>query len=213
MTEYKLTKRKLQSLESRKKIFQTAIGLIKKKGFDRVTIDEICSTANVSKGLFYNYFSSKDQIVVEQFLEIDNYYRDAVEKHLTDFKGIEKLLKFIVFQMKYCRHALGRNLIRNVYRSLIMSGKTGHIMLDEGRYLYTFLRETVEEAKNMGELPLDVNTKEICLKIVVIMRGAIYSWCLYDRDFNLEDTAVEMISAFMKGIQSRRKEGLVTQIR
>ncbi len=213
MARSNLTKRKLQSLESRKRIFQTAIGLIKKKGFDRVTIEEICSAANVSKGLFYNYFSSKDQIVVEQFLDVDNYYKGAVEKHLRDFKGIEKLLKFVVFQMKYIRHALGKHLIRNVYRSLIMSGKTGHIMLDEGRYLYTFLRETVEEAKNMGELPLNVDTREICTKIVVIMRGAIYSWCLYDRDFNLEDTAVEMISAFMKGIQSRRKESMVTQIR
>ena len=198
-----LTKRKLQSLESRKKIFEVAIRLIKDRGFDKVTIEEICSEAKVSKGLFYNYFSSKDQIVVEQFLEIDKYYKEIVENDLNNYSGIEKLLEFVKLQLKYGQYRMGKDLMRNVYRSLIMTSKTGHIVLDDSRFLYTFLTDTIKEAQKMKELPRNLDANEIGDSIAVLMRGLFYNWCLYERDFNLEKMGMKIISTFLKGLRAK----------
>lgn len=198
-----LTKRKLQSIESREKIFKSAISMIKSKGFDKVTIEDICAQAKVSKGLFYNYFSSKDQIVVEQFLEIDKYYKEIDEKDLKKYSGVEKLLKFIRLQVKYGKYRMGKDLVRNVYRNLIMTGKTGHIVLGQDRFLYTFLIDIIKEAQEMGELPSNLNSKEIAHYIAVLMRGMFYNWCLYERDINLEKMSIKIISTFLKGLNPK----------
>jgi TetR/AcrR family transcriptional regulator, fatty acid metabolism regulator protein len=200
MLKNNLTKRKLQSLKSREKIFGAAISLIKKKGFEQVTIEEIITEAKVSTGSFYNYFNSKDQIILEQFLEIDKYYKKIVKKDLRDYRGIDKLLNFVIFQMRYSTYRMGKDLLRNVYRSLIMTSNMGHIMLDEHRFLYKFLSDTIEEAQEMGELSGDLNNSEIAHYIAVLMRGITYNWCLHERDFNLEKTAIKVISTFLKGL-------------
>jgi TetR/AcrR family transcriptional regulator, fatty acid metabolism regulator protein len=196
-----ITKRKLQSIKSRERIFKSAISMIQSKGFDKVTIEDICAEAKVSKGLFYNYFSSKDQIVVEQFLEIDKYYKEIVEKDLKEYSGIEKLLKFIRLQTKYAKYRMGKDFLRNVYRNLIMNSKTGHIILSEDRFLYTFLIDIIQEAQEIGELPRDLNSKEIADHIAVLMRGMFYNWCLYERDIHLEKMSIKIISTYLKGLK------------
>ncbi|KES03347.1 TetR family transcriptional regulator [Streptomyces toyocaensis] len=56
-------KRRLVSDE----LSEAALQLLASKGFDAVTIDEIATTAGVSKRTFFRYFASKEDVVV-QFL-------------------------------------------------------------------------------------------------------------------------------------------------
>ena len=49
MEQEKLTQRKQQALDTRRKIFNTALNLIKEKGFDKVSVDDICAACGVSK--------------------------------------------------------------------------------------------------------------------------------------------------------------------
>lgn len=46
-----------------RKLIETAAQLFFKHGFKRVTVEEICKTANVSKVTFYRYFSGKDTLI------------------------------------------------------------------------------------------------------------------------------------------------------
>lgn len=48
--------------ETRLRIEDCATELILARGFDQVTIDEICEKADVSRRTFFNYFDSKDQV-------------------------------------------------------------------------------------------------------------------------------------------------------
>ncbi|GGY01267.1 acyl-CoA-like ligand-binding transcription factor [Streptomyces hiroshimensis] len=58
-----MRKRQLVSNE----LTEAALQLLALKGFDAVTIDEIATTAGVSKRTFFRYFASKEDVVV-QFL-------------------------------------------------------------------------------------------------------------------------------------------------
>ena len=52
-------RRQLLKAGQRRRIYQAAIELFVKKGFDDVTVDEITRRADVAKGTFFNYFPTK----------------------------------------------------------------------------------------------------------------------------------------------------------
>ncbi len=52
-------------VESRKKILETATELLAEKGYGGTTMSELAKRAGVSKGLAYNYFGSKEEILAE----------------------------------------------------------------------------------------------------------------------------------------------------
>lgn len=54
---------------SKVKILSTALDLFSKKGFDNTSISDIAKAAGISKGLTYNYFKSKDELL-EQTLQM-----------------------------------------------------------------------------------------------------------------------------------------------
>ncbi len=48
----------------RRKIFEAALGLFEAQGYFATTVEQITGAAGVSKGLVYNYFSSKEELLV-----------------------------------------------------------------------------------------------------------------------------------------------------
>jgi len=193
-----LTTRKLQSLQSRQRIFDASITLIKEKGFDQVSIEEICEKAHVSKGLFYNYFDSKDAIIRHEFLEIDNEYR-RMAGTLKGKKGIARLKAVIRRQDRFIRNSMGWDLVKNVYRSLITN--TGDPILKKDRYFYTLLVEIARECQEAGEIRKDLKAEEVANQIAILMRGIIYNLCLYEESFSYEEMATRIILTYLSGLR------------
>lgn len=50
---------------SRQKILDAALEVFAKQGYHSATVDAIAKTAGISKGLMYNYFKSKDEVLNE----------------------------------------------------------------------------------------------------------------------------------------------------
>ena len=50
--------REEKAAATKEKIFSTAAALIKQKGYDNVTVNEICSKASIAKGSFYVLYRS-----------------------------------------------------------------------------------------------------------------------------------------------------------
>ena len=55
--------RELKRRRTRRSIEDAAITLIADRGYDDVTVEDICAEAEVSRRTFFNYFSSKDHAV------------------------------------------------------------------------------------------------------------------------------------------------------
>ncbi len=72
-----LLERRVKEKDSRKKlILKSARALFFKKGFNKVTVDEIAKSAELGKGSIYLYFDSKEEIYAQILLsDIDNFNR------------------------------------------------------------------------------------------------------------------------------------------
>ncbi len=54
--------RNIKNPSTKEKLLDTSIGLMLKKGFTATSVDEICQTAGLTKGSFFHYFESKEDL-------------------------------------------------------------------------------------------------------------------------------------------------------
>src|SRR5947209_19542655 len=57
-------RRQRRSAETRERLFRAALNLFAQKGFVETTVEDITEAADVGKGTFFNYFPSKDHILL-----------------------------------------------------------------------------------------------------------------------------------------------------
>ena len=58
-----LSRQQRKSQETREKIFQAAKKILQKKGYEELSIKNICEEAGVSNGSFYHHFKTKDDLL------------------------------------------------------------------------------------------------------------------------------------------------------
>jgi len=59
-----------QGAETRQRLYATAMGLITRRGYEATTLREIAKEANVSIGLLYRYFPSKQAVILAFYDEL-----------------------------------------------------------------------------------------------------------------------------------------------
>src|SRR5260370_688972 len=57
-------RRQRRSADIRERLFRAALNLFAQKGFAETTVEDITESADVGKGTFFNYFPSKDHILL-----------------------------------------------------------------------------------------------------------------------------------------------------
>ena len=58
-----ISRQQQKSRETREKIFQAAKRILQKKGYEELSIKNICEEAGVSNGSFYHHFKTKDDLL------------------------------------------------------------------------------------------------------------------------------------------------------
>ncbi len=92
------TKEQIEQIKKQKQqlIMQAALELFAKKGFHATSVEEIARRAGVSKGLIYNYFKSKKDILIaivnSLFVQMDQAFLQLDTKMLTA-KDLESYIR------------------------------------------------------------------------------------------------------------------------
>lgn len=182
----KLTQRSISALETKNAIFNAALMLFSKYGYDKVTIENITKHANVSKGNFYTHFDSKDSVLVEQFNRIDSYYINVFNKVSPNESASNRLRIIIEAMCDYCKNVCGINAIQVIYANQVSATKHVKILNNKERPFYSFLREIVTLGQSNGEFRDDIKSEDLVELIARFCRALLYDWCLYNNDFDLE---------------------------
>lgn len=197
--------RQLKALETKQRIFETALHLFRLKGYDRVSVDEIVQASSTSKGAFYTHFKSKHEIFLEQFKQIDAFYLDFQENLPEDVSPIEALCNMVYAQMEFLRGQLGLDLVRTIYINAL-NPESERFLLRFDRTLYTVVRNLVERAQDAGELTADLSATEITMLITRCMRGTLYDWCILGENMELAREGEKYIRIMLNGLSERFAE-------
>ncbi len=75
-----MSERGKKSERTRAKVFQTALGLFRERGFEQTTMREIAKGVGLSLGAAYHHFASKDALVLEYYRWMQSEHEARVER-------------------------------------------------------------------------------------------------------------------------------------
>jgi AcrR family transcriptional regulator len=85
-----------KSEETRTRILEAALAVFRERGFERATMREIATAAEVAVGAAYYYFESKDAIVMAFYERSQGEMRPKIEALLDKSKTLESRLRAVI---------------------------------------------------------------------------------------------------------------------
>ena len=173
MDEKAYISRKDQARLTKKKIFDTTMLLIKKRGYGKITIREICQQAQISIGTFYLYFSSKDEILLEIYNKIDQKVHFPMEESIC-----ESICQDFSIYLTTMTEMFHKELVCEIYRNCLASGENH--FLDQTRPLYQAVLHCLEQAAKTHLLITGQTALLICRKLHIFVQAYIFQWLTND---------------------------------
>jgi AcrR family transcriptional regulator len=187
------TKRKLQAIETRNRIYAAAIGLMERNGFENITIEQISKAADVSVGAFYHHFGSKNEILDEIFRRADDYFRENVLDKLSGATAKEKIISYFDHYARF-NVQMGVDHLSALYKT------QSRFFINSKRLMVTILRDVVTQGVRNGELTADLSPEEITDFLYATARGVAYAWCLHEGRFSLRERVNRYIGCQVKSL-------------
>ncbi|MEW8973786.1 MAG: TetR/AcrR family transcriptional regulator [Tissierellaceae bacterium] len=189
----KLTKRQLQAKNTQEKIYNVAIELIEKKGFNNITVAEICNTAGVSIGSFYNYFESKHSILDKIFKVADDFFLNVVANNLKGNTIQEQIVEYFHYYADFNADK-GLDFVKQLYTV------KNNLFATKGRHMQIVLQDIIEKGQRNGDITTEMTSEEIVDYLFISVRGAIYNWCLHDGTYDLSQFIDKYVERLIKSI-------------
>lgn len=197
--DVRLTKRQLQALETKDKIYSAAVKEINEKGFNNVSIEDITMAANVAKGSFYTHFESKEALVFYTFQQSDEMYRQAYEQ----VQGMDFLHMVTTFlRISYTAYELrGKGIIKAIITNYFAIPDRN--FYDKDRVLLQCLSGLVEAGKQQGVLREDIPTDQQVTMLLAAMVGVEVIWCFDEQGRSLADLMEYAVCVVAKGMMKQ----------
>lgn len=182
--------------EEKRRIFNIAVEMLKKKGYEKLSIRAICSEAGISIGSFYHYFSSKQELLSFYYDEAVENFRAATEKKLEGLDIREQLVQFYTWYAEYTTgfglefvtyYFSNQNQALNctTYNNVLINVTDG------------LLQRAVQ---NGYVIPDNKTIHDISVDVCVIVKGAIFDWCVRHGNFDLAAYIHDLLSRVMRGL-------------
>ena len=176
--------------------------LFSDRGIDAVTIDQIAASADVGKGTIYNYFRTKEDIVVAFMADFEREVQaklaalDVTGRPLHETLGAFLRLQFRIKEPhhRFVRVFLGQMFLRTE-QFLPYMAEIHALTMPANQALFRTLQER-------GALRADVSIADLVLVFTNIQLGLTALWAIEGPPFHGTTYAIEReITLFCEGLQ------------
>lgn len=198
----KKSTRKLKAAETKKRVYESAVALFKRKGFDQTSVDSIIEMAGVSKGTFYVHFESKVALMLEYIQGLDVDYENYVFSLFEELNNRSKLLLLTEKIADKMIDQVGIDLLKTIYEAQITKPVHVDAILDYNRRLYGLYKELLAQGVQQGEFKMGMDIDMFSNHCVISIRGFVYEWCVRYPQFNFKRELLQHFELLLDGIQN-----------
>ncbi len=183
-----MNKRLQQKRETMDRIFDAAWELCLQHGYECVSVADIAKKADVSVGLVYYHFGSKDAILDQGYIQFDEAMREGMEQAgYADPK--EKVKQLFLLYLKLIQRVTLRTAA-SVYGNQLLRGRD--YILDENHYMYAEMLEAFSNLCVPGN-----DTESYTCMVLCTLRGLILEWCCTGGQFDLIQRGTQFIDQLL----------------
>jgi AcrR family transcriptional regulator len=150
---------------------QAHLSLILEKGYEAITVDDICDAANVGRSTFYAHYTSKDDL---RRSGLEHLRKELVDRQkdvlATPGDVRDRILGFSMTMFEHARDHI------DLYRALV-GGRGGAIALGTIRQILSDLVRN-ELARTVDKKSTDVVPREVVVQYIVGAFMAVMTWWL-----------------------------------
>lgn len=191
---------KKDSKNTKSKIVSAAWKLFYEYGYEDTTVDEIIRESGTSKGSFYHYFKTKDELMGTLAYLFDEKYTEIWPDVLKVDSAFEKLIFMNERLFGMIEDSIAIDLVARLYSSQLVT-KGEKQFIDYSRVYYKLLRTVVSDGQRSGEIRSDLSCNEIVKMYALIERGLLYDWCICGGNYPLKDYSTKSLRNLLSYIR------------
>lgn len=190
--EYKCT------ATTKEALIESIVRLAKEKGYEKVTVRDICKQANISIGSFYHHYHSKEQLAQEAYYQIDRLITEEFIERCKKNTARENLYLILESYVRYVAEDVGL-LVKDYYK--IMLDETRISAFNPERLYYKALREILISCSEDGFVSKDADFTELTEYCIRFLRGLIFDWSVQNGNYNLLERFQRDFERLVNGLQ------------
>ena len=198
-----LPRRELKKREKRERLLDASLQLFHEKGYEQTKVSEITKAAGVAKGTFFNYFPTKERVLLalgEQMLgRLGRIGSSTAIFQQTTTRG----------KVKAMFHALaaGLNSDRELVKEMVYRGLRLPDLVDNSRAQLDFramLILLIEQGKRKNEIIQSTDASFVANTLYTLYFQQIVYWCSDDFKNSLPQQLDRVVDLIFDGISPRK---------
>ncbi|MGI5911416.1 MAG: TetR/AcrR family transcriptional regulator [Syntrophomonadaceae bacterium] len=187
--------RQIKTKETKDKILNAALRIMKKYGYEYLTVRNICEAAGVSNGTFYHHFANKDDLLAQYIMKSYHQYLTSLDSSKTPKSFKDKIINAYVYYVRFLQES-GIEFMSNYYSTKNKSLNSRHNKTE--RVLFTI--SELEKAQQEGLVSNEISAEQMGIEICMLCQGVIFNWCIADGGFDFETTISRILSIYFSSI-------------
>ena len=197
--------REKKKIETKNKIFEVAGRLFKEKGFESTSIDEITEEAGIGKGTFFNYFPTKEALLLYFGEQRDELIYSSIENELgiscSTRDKIKNLLAFLAENYEKDKE-LTKLLVFEHIKHIRFTGLKSDEDKKRRYRLIKILSDLLEEGVRAGDVRNTIDVKKATETLIAIHLFSLMAWLKSESDYSFSRDISEKIDLVFEGIGS-----------
>ena len=186
-----------KSKETKERIFRAAKRILKKKGYEELSIKNICEEAGVSNGSFYHHFKTKDDLLSYYIEEQPSIRPELLELPKDAAEAKAAIVQVYLNYVRYCRE-LGVELMAGYYNP--KNQALNAVIRTKRPYPIMTVQAYVEKALAAGRIGLNVEIEAFTTDVRMIVIGNVFEWCLRDGQTDFEGNMTRSLGKYLDGV-------------
>ncbi len=171
-------RRQRRSAEIRERLFHAALTLFAEKGFAETTVEDITNAADVGKGTFFNYFPSKDHILLA-FGEMQlGKLQEAINIARRTNEPMPQFLRALGARMTQ-EPTRNPAIIRALLQAYLSTTPVREAMIDLQNRVHALHTQMIQLGQERGEIRSDLPAADIAYVFRQTIFGTLLIWSLY----------------------------------
>jgi len=167
-------------MNTKDRIFETAGRLFKEKGYDNVTINDICEACGITKSTFYYHIGSKQEIILQFYDHIIDNLTPLLIKMLDTISNWEQLM--LLFEMLLQNISeLGTNVNKQL---LIINLQKNQRTFDLRKNLEDLAVSIIRKGQQNKQIRNPGDPEQLYQAAAYMFTGYEYMWCVLDGNFD-----------------------------